>query len=59
MHLNFSLNYIYLSLRFILFFLKEKLDKKVEMGVPIVAQQKRIRLVTMRLWVQYLALLSG
>ena len=28
-------------------------------GVPIVAQQKQILVGTMRLWVQYLALLSG
>ena len=34
-------------------------DIKKEMGVPVVAQQKRIRLVTMRLWVPSLALLSG
>ena len=27
--------------------------------VPIVAQQKRIQIGTMRLWVPYLALLSG
>ena len=28
-------------------------------GVPIVAQQKRIQLVSMRMWIQSLALLSG
>jgi len=28
-------------------------------GVPIVAQREQIRLGTMRLWVQSLALLSG
>ena len=28
-------------------------------GVPIVAQQKRIQLVIVRLWVRSLALLSG
>ena len=35
-------------------------DKKMEnMGVPVVAQWKRIRLVSMRMRVQSLALLSG
>ena len=29
------------------------------MGVPVVAQQKRIRLVSTRMQVQFLALLSG
>ena len=29
------------------------------MGVPIVAQQQRTQLVSTRMWVQYLALLSG
>ena len=29
------------------------------MGVPVMAQQKRIRLVSMRKWVRSLALLSG
>ena len=28
-------------------------------GVPIVTQQKQIQLVSMRMWVQSLALLSG
>ena len=28
-------------------------------GVPVLAQQKRIRLGTMRFWIQSLALLSG
>ena len=34
-------------------------SKNVTYGVPILAQQKQSRLVTMRLWVQSLALLSG
>ena len=33
--------------------------KKSKLGVPVVAQQKRIRLGTMRLWVWSLASLSG
>ena len=33
--------------------------KKFYLGVPIVAQQKQTRLVSMRMQVQYLALLSG
>ena len=36
-----------------------KKKKKVNAGVPIVAQQKRIRLVSMRMRVPSLALLSG
>ena len=36
-----------------------QLLKRVENGVPIVAQWKRIQLVTMRLQVRSLALLSG
>ena len=29
------------------------------MGVPIVVQRKQIQLISMRMWVQSLALLSG
>ena len=33
--------------------------KKKVVGVPVVAQWKRIQLVSMRVWVRSLALLSG
>ena len=33
--------------------------RKGRLGIPIVAQQKRIRLVSMRMWVRSLASLSG
>lgn len=36
-----------------------KSDLKENIGVPVVAQRKRIRLGTMRLWVQSLASISG
>ena len=37
----------------------QKKKKKKKKGVPIVGQQKRIRLVSMRMWVRSLASLSG
>ena len=37
---------------------KERMEGRMD-GVPIVAQQKRIQLVIVRLWVRSLALLSG
>ena len=39
--------------------MKTDFCKKNIIGVPIVVQWKQIRLGTMRLWVQSLALLSG
>ena len=43
----------------IFFFSVYSIFKKHYFGVLVLAQQKRIRLGTMRLWVQYLASLSG
>ena len=39
--------------------LAKKLMLRGRKGIPVVAQQKLTNLVTMRLWVQSLALLSG
>ena len=36
-----------------------KFLKKLTQGIPIVAQQKRIRLVSLRMWVRSLTSLSG